>query len=195
VAGAASAGAGVGPQQLHYVLGITKAYCTRVGSGPFPSELYDADNPERQDAIGVTLANVGKEFGSVTGRPRRTGWLDVAALKRSIQINGISGLCITKLDVLDGLETLLLCTGYLVDGKPIDILPRGAGPVSDCTPVYEEFPGWKSSTVGIQQWDALPVNAQRYLRRVEELAEVPVHMISTGPDRDETILLHHPFSV
>ncbi len=194
VAGAASAGAGVGPQQLHYVLGITKAYCTRVGSGPFPSELYDADNAARQEPVGLELATVGKEFGSVTGRPRRTGWLDVAALKRSIQINGISGLCITKLDVLDGLESVSLCVGYTVDGQPLDLLPRGAVAVARCEPVYETFPGWQTSTVGVQQWDALPVKAQQYLRRVEELAGVPIHMISTGPDRDETILLHHPFS-
>lgn len=194
VAGAASAGAGVGPQKLHYVLGITKAYCTRVGSGPFPSELYDADNAARQEAVGLELATVGKEFGSVTGRPRRTGWLDVAALKRSIQINGISGLCITKLDVLDGLESVSLCVGYTVDGKPVDLLPRGAVAVAQCEPIYETFPGWQTSTVGVQQWDALPEKAQRYLRRVEELAGVPIHMISTGPDRDETILLHHPFS-
>ncbi|MGI4856985.1 MAG: adenylosuccinate synthase [Janthinobacterium lividum] len=194
VAGAASAGAGVGPQQLHYVLGITKAYCTRVGSGPFPSELYDADNAARQDPVGLTLATVGKEFGSVTGRPRRTGWLDVAALKRSIQINGISGLCLTKLDVLDGLETVSLCVGYTVAGESLDLLPRGAAAVAACEPVYEVFPGWQTSTVGIQQWDALPEAARNYLRRVEALAGVPIHMISTGPDRDETILLHHPFA-
>jgi len=194
VAGAASAGAGVGPQRLHYVLGITKAYCTRVGSGPFPSELYDADNTACQDPVGLELATVGKEFGSVTGRPRRTGWLDVAALKRSIQINGISGLCITKLDVLDSLESVSLCVGYTVDGKSVDILPRGAVAVAKCEPIYETFPGWRTSTVGVQQWDALPVQAQEYLRRVEALAGIPIHMVSTGPDRDETILLHHPFS-
>lgn len=141
VAGNAAAGAGVGPGQLHYILGITKAYCTRVGSGPFPSELYDADNPARQDPIGVRLANVGKEFGSVTGRPRRTGWLDAAALRRAIQINGVSGLCITKLDVLDGLETIKLCVGYTLDGKEVDILPRGSDAVARCQPIYEEFPG------------------------------------------------------
>ncbi|MPV55296.1 adenylosuccinate synthase [Burkholderia metallica] len=195
VAGAASAGAGVGPQKLNYILGITKAYCTRVGSGPFPSELYDADNPQRQDQIGVTLANVGKEFGSVTGRPRRTGWLDAAALRRSIQINGVSGLCMTKLDVLDGLDEVKLCVGYHVDGKDVDILPRGAVDVARCEPVYETFAGWKESTVGINTWDALPANAQAYLARVQEVAGVPVDMVSTGPDRDETILLRHPFKV
>jgi len=195
VAGAASAGAGVGPQRLNYILGITKAYCTRVGSGPFPSELYDADNPQRQEQVGVTLANVGKEFGSVTGRPRRTGWLDAAALRRSIQINGVTGLCITKLDVLDGLDEVKLCVGYKVHGKDVDILPRGASQVAACEPVYETFPGWKESTIGITQWDALPKTAQAYLTRVQEVAGVPIDMVSTGPDRDETILLRHPFKV
>lgn len=193
VAGAASAGAGVGPQQLHYVLGITKAYCTRVGAGPFPSELYDADNPARQEAIGLQLATVGKEFGSVTGRPRRTGWMDVAALKRSIQINGVTGLCMTKLDVLDGLETVRLCVGYKIDGKAIDILPRGAVDVARCEPVYEDFPGWTQSTVGVTSWDQLPAQAQNYLKRIEEVSGIPIDMVSTGPDRDETILLRHPF--
>ncbi|CAJ0807718.1 Adenylosuccinate synthetase [Ralstonia wenshanensis] len=193
VAGNAAAGAGVGPGQLHYILGITKAYCTRVGSGPFPSELYDADNPARQDPIGVRLANVGKEFGSVTGRPRRTGWLDAAALRRAIQINGVSGLCMTKLDVLDGLETLKLCVGYMLDGKEIDILPRGSDAVARCQPIYEEFPGWNTSTFGLKEWDALPETAQAYLKRVEEVAGIPIAMISTGPDRDETILLRHPY--
>ncbi|VVE67721.1 adenylosuccinate synthetase [Pandoraea anapnoica] len=193
VAGAASAGAGVGPQQLHYVLGITKAYCTRVGAGPFPSELYDADNPARQEAIGLQLATVGKEFGSVTGRPRRTGWMDAAALKRSIQINGVTGLCMTKLDVLDGLETVRLCVGYKIDGKAIDILPRGAVDVARCEPVYEDFPGWTQSTVGVTSWDQLPVQAQNYLKRIEEVSGIPIDMVSTGPDRDETILLRHPF--
>jgi adenylosuccinate synthase len=195
VAGAASAGAGVGPQKLHYILGITKAYCTRVGSGPFPSELYDADNPQRQEAVGLTLANVGKEFGSVTGRPRRTGWLDAAALRRSIQINGVSGLCITKLDVLDGLDQVNLCVGYKIDGKSVDLLPRGAAEVARCEPVYETFGGWQESTIGITQWGQLPANAQAYLTRVQEVAGVPIDMVSTGPDRDETILLRHPFKV
>jgi adenylosuccinate synthase len=193
VAGAATAGAGVGPQQLHYILGITKAYCTRVGAGPFPSELYDADNPARQDPIGLNLATVGKEFGSVTGRPRRTGWLDAAALKRSLQINGISGLCMTKLDVLDGLAEVKLCVGYKVGGKDVDILPSGAVSVARCEPVYETFEGWKESTVGVSEWDKLPANARAYLERVEEVAGVPVDMVSTGPDRDETILRRHPF--
>ncbi|MBN4665082.1 adenylosuccinate synthase [Pandoraea nosoerga] len=193
VAGAASAGAGVGPQQLHYVLGITKAYCTRVGAGPFPSELYDADNPARQEPIGLQLATVGKEFGSVTGRPRRTGWMDAAALKRSIQINGVTGLCMTKLDVLDGLETVRLCVGYKIDGKSVDILPRGAVDVARCEPIYEDFPGWSQSTFGVKSWDQLPVQAQNYLKRIEEVSGIPIDMVSTGPDREETILLRHPF--
>jgi adenylosuccinate synthase len=195
VAGAATAGAGVGPQKLNYILGITKAYCTRVGSGPFPSELYDADNAARQEAIGLELATVGKEFGSVTGRPRRTGWLDVAALRRSIQINGVSGLCMTKLDVLDGLDEVKLCVGYTVDGKHVDLLPRGSSEVARCEPVYETFAGWKESTVGIKEWDKLPANARAYLSRVQEVAGIPIDMVSTGPDRDETILLRHPFKV
>ncbi|MCO4862474.1 adenylosuccinate synthase [Cupriavidus sp. WGlv3] len=193
VAGAAAAGAGVGPGRLNYILGITKAYCTRVGAGPFPSELYDNDNPSRQDAVGVRLANVGKEFGSVTGRPRRTGWLDAAALKRSVQINGVSGLCMTKLDVLDGLESIKLCVGYTLDGSTVDILPRGSDAVARCEPVYEEFPGWNESTFGVKTWDALPEQARVYLKRVEEVVGIPIDMISTGPDRDETILLRHPY--
>ncbi|MEM5426889.1 adenylosuccinate synthase [Cupriavidus oxalaticus] len=195
VAGAAAAGAGVGPGRLNYILGITKAYCTRVGSGPFPSELYDNDNPQRQDQVGVRLANVGKEFGSVTGRPRRTGWLDAAALKRSVQINGVSGLCLTKLDVLDGLDSIKLCVGYTLDGTTVDILPRGSDAVARCEPVYEEFPGWNESTFGVKSWDALPEAARVYLKRVEEVVGIPIDMISTGPDRDETILLRHPYKV
>ncbi|MBJ7380074.1 MAG: adenylosuccinate synthase [Polynucleobacter sp.] len=193
VAGNAAAGSGVGPASLHYILGITKAYCTRVGAGPFPSELYDHENPAKQDPIGIRLADIGKEFGSVTGRPRRTGWLDAAALKRSIQINGLTGLCITKLDVLDGLETIRLCVGYRLDGKTLDVLPRGAESVARCEPIYEDFPGWKGSTYGIRDWNKLPIEAQHYLRRVENFCGKPIAMVSTGPDRDETILLQHPF--
>jgi adenylosuccinate synthase len=185
VAGAAAAGAGVGPGMLHYVLGITKAYTTRVGSGPFPTELVDD--------IGKHLATRGNEFGATTGRPRRCGWFDAAALKRSIQINGISGLCVTKLDVLDGVEELKVCTGYKLDGKFSDILPVGAEEISRCEPEYEILPGWKESTVGVKSLDALPASARRYLKRVEELCDVPVDIISTGPDREETILLRHPF--
>lgn len=193
VAGNAAAGSGVGPDSLQYILGITKAYCTRVGAGPFPSELYDFDNPAKQDPVGIRLAEVGKEFGSVTGRPRRTGWLDAAALKRSIQINGLSGLCITKLDVLDGFETIRLCIGYMLDGQRLDVLPRGAEAVARCEPIYEDFAGWKGTTFGIREWDKLPAEAQHFLRRIEEVAGKPIAMVSTGPERDETILLQHPF--
>ena len=185
VAGAASAGAGVGPQSLHYVLGITKAYTTRVGSGPFPTELFDA--------VGRHLAEKGNEFGSVTGRPRRCGWFDAAALKRSIQINGVSGLCITKLDVLDGVEAIKLGVGYRVKGEVVDLLPFGAANIEGLEPVYEELPGWSESTFGTRQLDALPGNARRYLERLSEVCESPIDMISTGPERDETIVLHHPF--
>lgn len=185
VAGAAAPGAGVAPQMLQYVLGIVKAYTTRVGSGPFPTELFDE--------VGAGLAKRGNEFGSVTGRPRRCGWFDAAALKRSIQINGVSGLCVTKLDVMDGIETINLCVGYKVDGKIVDILPVGAEEIARCEPVYEEMPGWKESTFGIKRLEDLPANARAYLKRVEEVCEAPVDMISTGPDREETIVLRHPF--
>ncbi|VFR71056.1 Adenylosuccinate synthetase [plant metagenome] len=185
VAGAAAAGAGVGPQTLHHVLGITKAYATRVGSGPFPTELMND--------VGAHLASVGKEFGSVTGRPRRCGWFDGAALKRSVRLNGISGLCITKLDVLDGLETLQLGVGYRMDGQFHDTLPYGAAAVGRVEPVFEELPGWTESTVGVTEFDKLPANARRYLERMAEVSGVGIDMVSTGPDRNETILLRHPF--
>ena len=185
LAGAAAAGAGIGPQHLHYVLGITKAYTTRVGSGPFPTEL--------SDGVGEHLRQRGHEFGATTGRPRRTGWFDAAALKRSIQLNGVSGLCITKLDVLDGVETVKLCTGYEVGGRLSDILPVGAEALEKCRPVYEEMPGWHESTVGVKAEDGLPKAARDYLARIEALCGVPIDLISTGPDREETIVLRHPF--
>ncbi len=185
VAGAAAAGAGVGPQALHSVLGIVKAYTTRVGAGPFPTELHDE--------VGRHLATVGKEFGSVTGRPRRCGWFDAPALARSIQLSGVSGLVVTKLDVLDGLPTVKLCTAYRSGGRTLEMLPFGADAVARCEPVYEEMPGWSESTVGVRDWDALPVNARRYLERLAELARAPIDLVSTGPDRDETIVLRHPF--
>ncbi|MDR2241033.1 MAG: adenylosuccinate synthase [Zoogloeaceae bacterium] len=193
VAGAAAAGAGIGPGMLHYVLGITKAYTTRVGGGPFPTELvYDAAS-DVGDPIGKHLGSKGREFGAVTGRQRRCGWFDAAALKRSIQINGVSGLCVTKLDVLDGLEEMKICTGYRIDGSFSDILPVGADDLERCEPVYESLPGWKQSTVGAQSFEALPAAARAYLKRMEALCGVPVDMISTGPDREETIVLRHPF--
>lgn len=188
VAGNAAAGAGVGPNMLHYVLGITKAYTTRVGSGPFPSELpTDA-------GIGQHLAKVGFEFGTVTGRPRRCGWFDAALLRRSVQINGVSGMCLTKLDVLDGLDTLKLCVGYKLNGQTVDVFPVGAEEAAACEPIYEEMPGWKNPTVGASSMDALPAAARAYISRIEELVGVPVDMVSTGPDRRETIVLRHPFN-
>jgi adenylosuccinate synthase len=185
VSGAAAAGAGIGPMHLHYVLGITKAYSTRVGGGPFPTEL--------SDVVGERLRQRGQEFGATTGRPRRTGWFDAAALKRSIQLNGVSGLCITKLDVLDGAEVLKICVGYEIDGRLSDILPVGAEELERCVPVYDELAGWQESTVGVKTYEGLPKAARKYLRRIEELCAVPADIISTGPDRDETIVMRHPF--
>ena len=189
VAGNASAGAGVGPGMLHYVLGITKAYCTRVGSGPFPTEL----DWEREGTPGYHMSTVGAEKGVTTGRSRRCGWFDAALLKRSAQVNGLSGLCITKLDVLDGLSELQLCTGYMLDGAHTDILPMGADDIERCQPVYETLPGWTQSTVGVTQYEALPPEARRYLERIAELTGVPIHMVSTSPDRDHTILMRDPY--
>ncbi|MFG6462782.1 adenylosuccinate synthase [Roseateles sp. DXS20W] len=190
VAGNAAAGAGVGPQMLHYMLGITKAYTTRVGSGPFPTEL----DWEVAGTVGYHLSTVGQERGTVTGRARRCGWLDAAALKRSIIINGITGLCLTKLDVLDGLAEIKVCVGYQLNGQLLDILPLDADEVEDCTPVYETFPGWTETTFGMTSWDALPANARAYLKRVEEVIGAPIDMVSTGPDREHTIVLRHPYS-
>jgi adenylosuccinate synthase len=184
-AGGAATGGGVGPHTLHYVLGITKAYTTRVGGGPFPTELFDE--------IGKYLAERGHEFGATTGRPRRCGWFDAAALKRSIQINGVSGLCVTKLDVLDGMETVRICVGYKLDGKYCDIMPVGADSLTRCEPVYEDMPGWKESTVGVKRYQDLPADARSYLERLAQLCEVPIDVISTGPDREETIVRRHPF--
>jgi adenylosuccinate synthase len=189
VAGNAAAGSGVGPDRLHYVLGITKAYTTRVGSGPFPTELA-IDAP---GSVGHHLSTVGQERGTVTGRARRCGWLDAAALKRSIIINGVSGLCITKLDVLDGLAEIHACVGYELGGRRIDILPLDADDIAACVPIYERFPGWQESTAGVTAWDALPRNARSYLERVAELIGAPIDMVSTGPDREHTIVLRHPY--
>ena len=190
IAGTATTGSGVGPQELHYILGITKAYTTRVGAGPFPTEL--------NDDIGQYLAKHGNEFGATTGRPRRCGWFDAVAMKRSIQINGISGLCVTKLDVLDGIETLKISVDYRFNRNDTEeesrgSLPIGADELANCSPVYEEMPGWTESTVGVKNFDQLPKQAQNYLKRIESICEVPVDMISTGPGREETIVLRHPF--
>ncbi len=183
--GGACTGSGVGVRDLDYVLGITKAYTTRVGAGPFPTEL--------NDEVGRSLAERGKEFGATTGRPRRCGWLDCVAVRRAVLLNGVTGLCITKLDVLDGLETLKLCVGYRWRGEVRLVPPLEAEGWAECEPVYESMPGWSESTKSLTRWEELPGNAQRYLERVCELVECPVHMLSTGPDRDENIILTHPF--
>jgi adenylosuccinate synthase len=185
VAGAASVGSGYGPRHLNYILAITKAYCTRVGAGPFPTELHDE--------VGKHLSTRGNEFGSVTGRPRRCGWLDVVALRRAIQLNSFSGLCITKLDVLDGLSTVKICIGYKLHGKPCQYPPVETELFAECEPVYEELPGWTESTSQIRNFNDLPVNAQKYLLHIEKLAGVPIDIISTGPDRKDTIILRNPF--
>ena len=189
VAGNAAAGSGVGPGMLHYVLGITKAYTTRVGSGPFPTEL-DIAAP---DGVGQHLSTVGQERGTVTGRARRCGWLDAAALKRSIIINGVSGLCITKLDVLDGLPEIQICVGYRLGERQLDVLPLDADEIIACEPIYETLPGWSETTAGLTNWEQLPANARRYLERMQSLIGVPIDMVSTGPDRVHTVLLRHPF--
>ena len=189
VAGNASAGAGVGPGMLHYILGITKAYCTRVGSGPFPTELQW----EVPGTPGYHMSTVGAEKGVTTGRSRRCGWFDAALLKRSAQVNGLSGLCITKLDVLDGLSELKLCTGYMLDGTLTDILPMGADEIARCEPVYETMSGWTQSTVGVTDYQLLPSEARLYLERIAQLSGVPIHMVSTSPDRDHTILMRNPY--
>ncbi len=184
-AGGAATGTGFGPRHFDYILGITKAYTTRVGSGPFPTELH-CDT-------GKHIAEVGHEFGATTGRARRCGWFDAVALKRSAQINSLTGLCITKLDVLDELETINICTAYEMDGKAIETPPIGAEAFDKCRPIYEEHPGWQSSTVGATNYDDLPKNAVDYLNRLGEVTGIPIDIISTGPDRAETIVLKNPF--
>ncbi len=183
--GFAGTGTGIGPRSFDYVLGIVKAYTTRVGAGPFPTELFDE--------YGEHLSRVGHEFGAVTGRKRRCGWFDAVALRRSIIHSSVSGLCLTKLDVLDGLDSLQICVGYKSDGKVEQDPPMYADAFADVEPVYEEMPGWKESTIGVTSYDALPVNARNYLERLQALAGVPIDIISTGPDREQTIVLRHPF--
>jgi adenylosuccinate synthase len=185
-AGGAATGSGLGPRHFDYILGITKAYTTRVGGGPFPTELCDE--------TGAYLAERGHEFGATTGRARRCGWLDAAALRRSVQINSVTGLCVTKLDVLDGLESVRLCVGYRFGERELSIPPSGAEALEACEPIYEEIPGWKESTLGLRGYDDLPGNAQNYLKRIEAITETPIDIISTGPDRADTIILKDPFS-
>jgi len=185
IAGAAAVGTGLGPRDIHKVLGIVKAYTTRVGAGPFPTELFDE--------TGEHLSRVGHEFGAVTGRPRRCGWFDAVALRRAVLHNSLSSLGVTKLDVLDGLDTLQICTGYRIDGEVHAQPPLLPHRFSECEPVYETHPGWKEPTGGITDFARLPENARRYLARMEQLAGVPIDIVSTGPDRAETIVLRHPF--
>jgi adenylosuccinate synthase len=185
VAAAASTGTGVGPRNLDYILGIVKAYTTRVGAGPFPTELFDDD--------GAHIARVGAEFGATTGRARRCGWFDAVALRRSIINSSVSGLCVTKLDVLDELESIQICVGYSIDGEAIAGLPVVVDRFAMCKPIYEEWSGWQESTVGVTKHEDLPKKAQDYLARIEELAGVPIDIISTGPDREQTIIKTHPF--
>ena len=186
-AGGAAAGSGVGPRDIDYILGIVKAYTTRVGAGPFPTEL--------DDACGQHMGDRGHEFGATTGRKRRCGWLDLVALKRSLKINSVSGLCITKLDVLDGLQTVKLAVAYRYRGREVTVPPAGAENFAACEPVYIEMPGWQQSTVGLRSWDELPAEAIAYLRKLEEFCGVPIDIVSTGPERTETILLRHPFDI
>jgi adenylosuccinate synthase len=184
--GGASTGTGLGPRCFDYVLGIVKAYATRVGAGPFPTELFDA--------IGKHLSDVGHEFGSVTGRARRCGWFDAVALRRSVIHSSVSGLCVTKLDVLDGLETVRLCTGYKLRGELLSEPPMLVEDFAAVEPVYEELPGWSESTVGLTDYDQLPTTARTFLERLQAVAGVPVDIVSTGPDREQTIVLRHPFA-
>jgi adenylosuccinate synthase len=184
-AGGAATGTGIGPREFDYVLGIIKAYTTRVGAGPFPTELFDE--------YGEHLSRVGHEFGSVTGRKRRCGWFDSVASRRSILHNSVSGLCVTKLDVLDGLEQIRVAVGYRCDGRVQQSPPLTSEGFADCQPVYEDLPGWQETTVGVTRYDELPRNARRYLERLQEIVGVPIDLVSTGPERDQTIVLRHPF--
>lgn len=192
-AGGVSTGSGVGPLYLDYVLGITKAYTTRVGSGPFPTELiYDASTDTGSE-IGKHLGTVGHEFGATTGRQRRCGWFDTVALRRSVEINSVSGICLTKLDVLDGLDTIEICTGYEQNNQGGCVGSSDAIAFENVTPIYETLPGWHESTIGATSLEQLPANARAYIKRIEELVGCPVDIISTGPDREQTIILNHPF--
>ncbi|MEQ8391688.1 MAG: adenylosuccinate synthase [Thalassospira sp.] len=186
VSGQAAAGSGMGPSGVGYVLGITKAYTTRVGEGPFPSELFDAD--------GERLGERGHEFGVVTGRKRRCGWFDAALVRQSVKVNGITGIALTKLDVLDGFDEIKMCTGYDIDGEIYDHLPANQRLQAKAKPVYESIEGWSDTTMGARSWADLPAAAIKYVRRIEELIEAPVALLSTSPERDDTILVHDPFS-
>ena len=184
--GAAASGSGLGPAAIEYVLGITKAYTTRVGAGPFPTEL--------DDAAGQHMGERGHEFGATTGRQRRCGWFDAVAVRRASMLNSVSGMCLTKLDVLDGLSELKIAVAYELDGEKVTHMPTGAERLSRCVPVYETMPGWTEKTQGITEWESLPDNARKYVERLAELTDTEVHIVSTGPDRKETIVIKHPFA-
>ncbi|MBI6629975.1 adenylosuccinate synthase [Pontibaca salina] len=186
ISGQAATGTGIGPGAIDFVLGIVKAYTTRVGEGPFPTELDDAD--------GQRLGERGREFGTVTGRQRRCGWFDAVLVRQTCATSGVNGIALTKLDVLDGFETLKICTGYELDGEKLEYLPTAADKQARCTPIYEEMPGWSESTEGARSWADLPANAIKYVRRVEELIDCPVAMLSTSPEREDTILVTDPFA-
>ena len=186
VSAAASIGSGVGPKRLDYIMGIVKAYTTRVGSGPFPTELHDK--------YGEHLGSVGVEFGATTGRPRRCGWLDAVALRRSVLNSSISGFCLTKLDVLDGLEKIKICTEYKLNDQAISNFPLEISELDNCEPLYEEFEGWEDSTKGLKRFSDVPSNAKKYIQAIEEMLHLPIDIISTGPDRDHTIIRNNPFS-
>ena len=186
IAGQAATGVGIGPTAIDYVLGIVKAYTTRVGEGPFPTELLDGD--------GQRLGERGREFGTVTGRKRRCGWFDACLVRQTCATSGVKGIALTKLDVLDGFETLKICVAYDLDGQRLDYLPTAADQQARCTPIYEEMPGWAASTEGARSWADLPGEAVKYVRRIEELIECPVALLSTSPERDDTILVTDPFA-
>ena len=185
LAGQASAGTGIGPNSIDFVLGIVKAYTTRVGEGPFPTELFDAD--------GQRLGERGHEFGTTTGRKRRCGWFDAVLVRQTCATSGVTGISLTKLDVLDGFETLKICVGYELDGERLEYLPTAADQQARCTPIYEEMQGWSESTEGAKSWNDLPANAIKYVKRIEELIECPVALLSTSPKREDTILVTDPF--
>ncbi len=191
--GAAVTGSGIGVRDIDYVLGIVKAYTTRVGGGPFPTELnYDISTDEG-DAVGKELCSRGQEFGATTGRQRRCGWLDLVILNRSFKINAVSGICLTKLDVLDELDSIKICVAYEINGEKTTTPPFSAEGYDIAKPVYIEMPGWNSSTIGTRSFGELPIEAQNYIRKIEELSHLPVDILSTGPDRDETLILQNPF--
>jgi len=184
--GGVCTGSGVGPREIHEIIGISKAYVTRVGSGPFPTELFDADGDKLRDS--------GGEFGSTTGRPRRCGWFDAMVLRYSVRINGLTGIALTKLDVLSGFDRIKICTGYTLNGKALETLPAALESFEKCQPVYEEMPGWKCDITGARTFEELPANARAYVLRLQELCGCPIVLVSVGARRDQTIILRNPFN-